>query len=62
MVWQCGPYDPERYRGVSGDGFELCIKRDSDDLTETSQPFRMSYFEFSLESLILAQDERWRRA
>jgi hypothetical protein len=27
MVWQCGPLDPKRYRGVFGDGFELCINK-----------------------------------
>jgi hypothetical protein len=30
--------------------------------TENNQLFDWSYIEFSLESLILAQDERWRRA
>jgi hypothetical protein len=47
-------------RGRSGGWVSNNLKRDSDD----QQDHRSveSYIEFSLESLILAQDERWRRA
>ena len=56
---ECGPFDPG-IESVSGEGVKTLIYCDSDDIKTI---VRMSKFKlFSLESLILAQDERWRRA
>jgi hypothetical protein len=56
---ECGPIN----RQASSEGLPVGFE-DSDVIrtTENNQLFDWSYFEFSLESLILAQDERWRRA
>jgi hypothetical protein len=48
-------------KGV-GEGFILQTTSDSDELNNTNQIVRLELFKHSLESLILAQDERWRRA
>ena len=42
------------------EGFTILQTRDSDELT--NQLVRLELFQTLLESLILAQDERWRRA
>ena len=54
----CGPYDPIWSQRPVGDGFNTLI--DSDD--KMDQSFVNELIFFPLESLILAQDERWRRA
>ena len=48
---------------AGGEGFNNSVIRDSDDKWRKAKSFGFElYIEHSLESLILAQDERWRRA
>jgi hypothetical protein len=56
-------YDPRRFRPL-GESSDLIILSDSDALSSKQRDSSSKSYEHRilLESLILAQDERWRRA
>ena len=58
---ECGPCDPRRVQSSAGEGLPLINVIRTTEPSRSLELFKHS-IEHSLESLILAQDERWRRA